>query len=491
MNSTNKAVSEEQRINKMVVICYAILSFVFVASYIAEIFKGTYTFAHTAVDFVFLLAPLVISLVLFFRNPDTVYIKDVLSVGYGLYYLVVMMTENDLSHYVYVIPMLVLTSVFHNWKFTLRTGIGIVGILAAFSIKSLINGTVNAGDVEIALACVILSILFVILASMSTERSYHARLELIRIEQQKEEENVAKLQEVIKGLLEKIDLLNASSKEMEGQSIHSQSAIAEISTGTADVAKNIQKQLVMSNTINEKTEEANELSVELRDQFAVTKELSDGGYDQLVEIDNTSVEFTKACDSVALTMQDLAEKIEQVRTTLDLINGVTTQTGLLSLNASIEAARAGESGRGFAVVAEQIKKLAEETKVATADIQTIFDALSAQSEKATETVHVLEEINTKQVGFVTKARNNFETIREDIVHASGQISAQAEHMREIRSSNAEISGNIENMSAFTEELFANAESTKALSEDTLKSVKKVNDILSDILSDVEKLKSII
>ncbi len=487
----NIEISEEHRINRMVTSCYAGLSAVIILAYVIEIIKQTYTLQHILLDYAFLLAPLLISLVLYRMNPKHHLIKHVLSLGYGIYYLFMMLTEMDLTHYTFVIPMLVLTSVYHDWKFTLRTGVGIVGILTTYVVRAIIIGNIDRADLEIAMAVIVVSTMFVVLASVLSERNYRDRYQAIEDEKAKEAENYRKIQEVVKKIMSKIDLLDTAAQEMKGQTNNAKSAITEISHGTADVAENIQKQLMMSNNINSKSQDASSLSVELRDKFDVTKELSDGGYDQLVEIDQMSVKFTEACDEVANTMQDLSTKIEQVRETLDLINGVTNQTGLLSLNASIEAARAGESGRGFAVVASQIKKLAEETKIATADIQIIFDELTAQSEKATAHVQVLEDINQKQVSRVTSARSNFETIKEDIVHASERISRQVEHMQDISSSNAEISGNIENMSAFTQELFANSESTKALSEDTLKSVEDVNEILSGILVDVDELRSIL
>jgi methyl-accepting chemotaxis protein len=300
-----------------------------------------------------------------------------------------------------------------------------------------------------------------------------------------------KIEKVTKAMLTKIDKMNFSSKEMEEQSKGVKAAINEISTGTADVAENIQKQLQMSNIITGKTEETNVLSKDLKDKFIVTKELSSDGYDRLVEIDEASVEFKGACDTVSYTMQELAEKIEQVRSTLDLINNVTTQTGLLSLNASIEAARAGESGKGFAVVANQIKKLAEETKKATSEIGIVFNELTEQSEKATSKVHQLEEINDKQTKYVSGARTSFEAIKEDIDHASANITQQVEHMQDINLSNTEISTNIENMSAFTEELMANSEATKTICQNTLDSVKGVNGMLAEIITDVNELRKIV
>ena len=70
---------------------------------------------------------------------------------------------------------------------------------------------------------------------------------------------------------------------------------------------------------------------------------------------------------------DDAKFVEQIGVLADSILTITAQTNLLALNASIEAARAGEAGKGFAVVAEEIRMLAEQSKDAVANIQSVTE----------------------------------------------------------------------------------------------------------------------
>ena len=67
-------------------------------------------------------------------------------------------------------------------------------------------------------------------------------------------------------------------------------------------------------------------------------------------------------------IQALSVKSERIGGIVGTITGIAEQTNLLALNAAIEAARAGEQGRGFAVVAEEVRKLAEESQSAAAEI---------------------------------------------------------------------------------------------------------------------------
>ena len=88
--------------------------------------------------------------------------------------------------------------------------------------------------------------------------------------------------------------------------------------------------------------------------------------------------LTGAVGRVAERLRQFHAVLEQVAHVSEAIEGVARQTNLLALNATIEAARAGEAGKGFAVVAAEVKKLAEESRKAAAQIGNTVSQLSAQ-----------------------------------------------------------------------------------------------------------------
>jgi len=75
-----------------------------------------------------------------------------------------------------------------------------------------------------------------------------------------------------------------------------------------------------------------------------------------------------ASTAIAQKLADINTKVANITSVVTTINKVADQTNLLSLNAAIEAAKAGEFGQGFAVVAREIRRLADQTAVATLDI---------------------------------------------------------------------------------------------------------------------------
>lgn len=140
------------------------------------------------------------------------------------------------------------------------------------------------------------------------------------------------------------------------------------------------------------------------------KESKDYAYDIYK---STNTELTQAIEQ--------SKSIEQIRRLSDSIMQITSQTNLLALNAAIEASRAGEAGRGFAVVADEIRKLAEDSKKAVAEIQGVTTSvLSAVENLVNSSKNILSFIeNTVIIDYNSQ------------VETSEQYSRDAAHIDEL------------------------------------------------------------
>ena len=169
---------------------------------------------------------------------------------------------------------------------------------------------------------------------------------------------------------------------------------------------------------------------------------------------------------------------------------ISSRTNILALNASIEAARAGEQGKGFAVVAEEIKKLSEQTKLATESIGIIVHGVVENTEKAvismehnvTYTQNGMESIRKANISATTVTRSNqrlaaqireIDSMAEVIEEKSARVTEAMEKIsdntrqnctavEEITAATQENCAGMSNLSGFVEHVKENTEQLNAL-----------------------------
>ena len=160
-----------------------------------------------------------------------------------------------------------------------------------------------------------------------------------------------------------------------------------------------------------------------------------------------------------------------IRTATEIIASISNQTNLLALNASIEAARAGEAGKGFAVVAEEIRKLADQSKESTEQINESVNELIDNAQFSVEITQKVTTSFAEQTEKINFTSNLFQSLRTEVRQVAAAISEIESKIHILNDNKTSILSKVQDVSDFSNE---NEESAKT----TLENVYHFEQIIS-------------
>lgn len=245
----------------------------------------------------------------------------------------------------------------------------------------------------------------------------------------------------LKGIEEKVESINT--------------AVREISDGTVNQNKDVERVVMRTNELEEMFAELREKSSFLLEDAQNVISSGESGTSRVNELKRQNEITTKTMEVSYEKIQSLKERSDKISGIVNTINGISSQTGLLALNASIEAARAGEMGKGFAVVAESIGKLAADSTAATEDIERMILELCQEVE---DTVAQIESIKngvegqTEAIGIVQETFQDFKTLAEKTKESVSGMEELVVEMHKCDRSVVHAIERIRDISKYTEEL---------------------------------------
>ena len=216
---------------------------------------------------------------------------------------------------------------------------------------------------------------------------------------------------------------------------------------------------------------------------------------------NVSESMTLVLTSSHTASDIIAQLIEQVNETnkaiasineaVELISDITSQTNLLSLNASIEAARAGQAGRGFSVVASEIKQLADQSSQGADSIKNIADNILEKSNRSVILTGRMKELAEQEQTDIGNAKESFDILNRIIEENAAIAQTVMDKTKNLEALKLDIINSVSELSAISEENAASneevtarvteiAESVNRISEDT-QTVRKVSSDMKELM----------
>ena len=150
-------------------------------------------------------------------------------------------------------------------------------------------------------------------------------------------------------------------------------------------------------------------------------------------------------------IKTLGERSQQIFEIVDVIKDIADQTNLLALNAAIEAARAGEQGRGFAVVADEVRKLAEKTSKATAEVGEMIGAIQSETGRAVTAMAESQTRVEKGVALSSDAGSALRKILDSVQGLQSMVQQIASATEQMSTVSESISVDIEVIASVSKE----------------------------------------
>lgn len=331
-----------------------------------------------------------------------------------------------------------------------------------------------------ALVMCIVYVVSAMLIYISLCRLTKAQFAALQESGRKSEEESKKANSLVHEITKSVGVLGETSNKISDSVGVTNQISQQIAEATDDVTRVTNEEVSDANEIRtmvaesvSQIEEVEQKSIDMGSSAGEASAIVDEGGQKVAELSKEMESLKVRMDDVSVAVGELNEATGQIVSILATLDEITSQTNLLSLNASIEAARAGDAGRGFAVVATEIRTLSENSANFTAEIHDIINGVNDQTKKvrneiasgmetvdicashATDVDDSFKEISnrTKMVyddalAIETKSKTLAELLNHTLKDADNivdSINSTSAAMEQISASISNLNGNIENV----------------------------------------------
>ena len=307
------------------------------------------------------------------------------------------------------------------------------------------------------------------------------------------EDEIAKLSNSFNSMIVSIKTLIEETRSVSETVVNEAKDLKEMSQQTSEIAEGISKAMegIAEGAVEQSSEL--DSTITIMDNLASsidniisnisnvssistqTKKIGDESLGIVKGLEIKTKNTNEVMEDITTNIEILTESIKEIEQVIGMIREISEETNLLSLNASIEAARAGESGKGFSVVAEEVKKLAEESRKSTESINKVIKNVY---EKASITKNLIDnsrDVFREQSEAVTFTNNSFVNIISSTEKVTDSIETIEKLMDEINKQKDITLGSTNSIKIITETSSANTEEVLAATQEQTASAEHLEE----------------
>ena len=263
--------------------------------------------------------------------------------------------------------------------------------------------------------------------------------------------------------------LNVTSEQTLAANGEISKAVEDVAEGSTSMATSISEINDNIGNMNSETDIIDSAVMNIKDQTQTVQQSSKSMSEKLHIMHDSTIKMDGGIATISERIKKVSDVVDRVGDIIAVIEEISGQTNLLSLNASIEAARAGEAGKGFAVVADEIRVLSDNTNTELNNIKDIISKLVEECAECVKASNTVVENNVVQKQEIESVLKEFETLDVQIVmtaEKADEVQKLVTEMVELNGSITSSSGGLTDVSASnaaaTEQMTANIEELNAM-----------------------------
>lgn len=484
-----------KKANKKAMIMWMILMLALSISYIVEVIKGQKTVSFLIGMELVSWAPFILGLVAIkLKGWHTKLYQDIACIGYGLFYLYIMLTCQGLIEFTYVLPMVGIMIIFKNQGLILRCGAFNVVLLMVCIIRNCMNGMNSAQDIsnyQLQMGIILFCYIGYVVSIKHLSVSDNALLESIKDNLNKVQTTVEKVKIASNSVVDGVTVVRELADENKEGAKQVVDSMEDLAEKNRMLSERIDSSMEMTNDIDNQVENVANLVENIVQISGKSGEHANNSAIELEKVVESTNAMAKLSTEVETVLNEFKNQFDRVKQETGTIENISSQTNLLALNASIEAARAGEAGKGFAVVADEIRNLSMGTQNSSNSIMEELKNLEDTSDKMTESITTILRLISETLETMQAVNSSVRMIADDSKELGNEIQIVDDAMKCVESSNKNMVENMNQvqdiMVAMTESVVESENTTNSMLnkyEETARNVVNIESVVGNLVEEL-------